>query len=86
MCMKRKEVLLKLVRQRPVPPPSHAPPDPLRNNNRPNNIYEKSARVCIYYYYVHVNNFFEFDPKSLTLKCIFMEFDDCTKTIFMFIL
>lgn len=53
MCAKRKESLHRVVRQRPVQPvspaPTHPPPepDPLRGSHRPNNIYEKSARVCI---------------------------------------
>lgn len=51
MCAKRKESLLRAVRQRPVqhvsPAPTHPPPepDPLRGSHRPNNIYQKSARV-----------------------------------------
>ncbi|XP_076098704.1 guanine nucleotide exchange factor DBS-like isoform X2 [Mytilus galloprovincialis] len=46
MCAKRKEALLRVVRQ-VHPAPKHPPPepDPLRNSRRPNNIYEKSARV-----------------------------------------
>lgn len=51
MCAMKKENLLKIARQKPVQPVHPAPtqplpePDPLRNSQRPNNIYEKSARV-----------------------------------------